>query len=162
MTSEWAEGSTEHFSWQLTTRRDVVILLGMTKTILPLLAIALLIGCSAGDDESPDGCADRPETDSYLVSFTETAGNCGMIPSAIVSGNEELPEGCTEYSTVDDNNCREGGQGRCVNTETGVTFQFYAVCVWNESSTSADCVYDYDFTGTIVCSSTYEATMERL
>ena len=58
--------------------------------------VAIIAGCSAEgteDDGSPNVCADRL-ADSYLARFAESSGNCGELPSVIISGDDQIPDGC--------------------------------------------------------------------
>jgi hypothetical protein len=135
-----------------------------------LWLLALVFGCSAGDDATIAMCAQRAGT--YRVTYVERSGACGAFPEQLMTIDEQpttAPPPCfsgeIRYSSNNcevtnvDVHCPEPGSGE------GHTSMTNGKYTWNESGSRGEGTMQIvlrDAESRILCQSTYNVIAVRL
>ncbi len=132
-----------------------------------LFALAMAV-CSCGDKT----CSDSDLTGSYLLTFSETSGDCGALASQVIAFSNGQALGasdpdCTDnYDRMSEDNCQNESQTTCLDSADNATIVMTGVMTQktddgSEYKGTMSLVITSNANGSTLCVSSYAMTAKR-
>ena len=129
-----------------------------------LAGMILIVGCSSGSGQTVQADSCLTAGASYLVSYTETSGNCGPVPSEVINvSSSGVIVSPVQVSCASDtvSGCMVQ-ESDCSYTDDGDTFTYSSDVSFASNGSSGSGVFSVSATGSAgTCAGSYNITYTR-